>query len=210
MHKLLQRRPSPAMVVACIALLVALSGTGIAAVAALPNNSVGPAQLKSNAVTNPKIAASAVTNAKLAADAVTGAKVKSGSLQKGDFAAGQLPSGPLGPKGDKGDKGDKGETGATGVIGAITVRSTSVTIDGGTAQNGAYSTRPVTRNCDSDEKAISAATGWSDDVNDLELVTVQIRPVLNAQNQVIGYIGKGGNDSGNDSTFTLYVLCYKG
>ena len=207
MRKLLRRRPSPAMVVACIALLVALSGTGIAAVAALPNNSVGPAQLKSNAVTNPKIAASAVTNPKLAADAVTGAKVKNGSLQKGDFAAGQLPSGPPGLNGDK---GDKGETGPQGVIGAITVRQNSVTIEGGTAQNGAYSTRPVSRNCDSDEKAISAGTGWSDDVNDLELFTVQIKPVLNAQNQVIGYIGKGGNDSGNDSTFTLYVLCYKG
>ncbi len=207
MRKLLRRRPSPAMVVACIALLVALSGTGIAAVTALPNNSVGPAQLKSNAVTNPKLAASAVTNAKLAADAVTGAKVKNGSLQKGDFAAGQLPSGPAGPKGDT---GDKGETGPQGVIGAITVRSSTVLIDGGTGQNGAYSTRSISRNCDSDEKAISAGTGWSDDVNDLELVTVAIKPVLNAQNQVIGYIGKGGNDSGNDSTFTLYVLCYKG
>jgi hypothetical protein len=198
------------MVVACIALLVAMSGTGIAAVAALPNNSVGPAQLKANAVTNPKIAASAVTNAKLAPDAVTSAKVRNGSLQRGDFAAGQLPSGPIGPKGDKGDKGDKGETGPQGVIGAITVRSSTVLVDGGAAENGSYATRPVTRNCDSDEKAISAGTGWSDDVNDLELVTSSIKPILNAQNQVIGFAARGGNDSGNDSTFTLYVLCYKG
>jgi hypothetical protein len=188
------------MVVACIALLVALSGTGIAAVAALPRNSVGTVQLKSNAV----------TNAKIAANAVTGAKVKNGSLVKADFAAGQLPSGPAGPAGPKGDKGDKGETGVQGVIGAVTVRSSSVTIDGGVAHNGQYSTRAVTRNCDSDEKAISAGTGWSDDVNDLELFTVAIKPLLNAQNQVVGYQGKGGNDSGNDSTFTLYVLCYKG
>ena len=197
MSKLLRRRPSPAMVVACIALLVALSGTGIAAVAAIPNKSVGTAQLKNNAVTNPKIAN----------NAVTGAKVKNGSLQKADFAAGQLPAGPTGPAGPAGPKGD---TGPQGVIGAVTVRTAQVTIDGGVAQNGAYSTRAVSRNCDSDEKAISAGTGWSDDVNDLELVTVAIKPVQNAQNQVIGYQGKGGNDSGNDSTFTLYVLCYKG
>jgi hypothetical protein len=96
------------------------------------------------------------------------------------------------------------------VIGAITVRQNTVTIEGGTAQNGAYSTRSVSRNCDSDEKAISAGTGWSDDVNDLELVTSSIKPILNAQNQVIGFAARGGNDSGNDSTFTLYVLCYKG
>jgi hypothetical protein len=185
------------MVVACIALLVALSGTGIAAVAALPNASVGPAQLKNNAVTNPK----------LAGGAVTGAKVRNGSLQKVDFAPGQLPAGPPGPKGDKGDKGD---TGAAGTIGAITVRTQQILIDGGIAHNGLYTTRTVTRNCDSDEKAISAGTGWSDDANDLELFTGRITPVQNPQNQVIGFKASGGNDSGNDSTFTLYVLCYKG
>ena len=197
MRKVLRRRPSPAMVVACIALLVALSGTGLAAVAALPINSVGTLQIKG----------SAVTNGKIANNAVTGAKVKTASLQKSDFAAGQLPAGPTGPAGPA---GPKGETGPQGVIGAVTVRTSQVTIDGGTAQNGAYSTRSVSRNCDSDEKAISAGTGWSDDVNDLELVTVAIKPLLNGQNQVVGYQGKGGNDSGNDSTFTLYVLCYKG
>ena len=41
MHRLVEHRPSPAMVVACIALLVALGGTSIAAVSALAPNSVG-------------------------------------------------------------------------------------------------------------------------------------------------------------------------
>jgi hypothetical protein len=49
MRTLLARRPSPAMVVACIALLVALSGTGIAAVGALAPKSVGTAQLRTAA-----------------------------------------------------------------------------------------------------------------------------------------------------------------
>ena len=49
-------RPSPAMVVACIALLVALGGTSIAAVTQLvPRNSVGTLQLKNNAVTSAKV-----------------------------------------------------------------------------------------------------------------------------------------------------------
>ena len=68
----------------------------------------------------------------------------------------------------------------------------------------------MTRNCDSDEKAISAGTGWSDDTNDLELFTGRMTPVLNGQNQVTGFRAVGGNDSGNDSTFTVFVLCYKG
>ncbi len=64
-------RPSPSMVVACVALLIALSGTGVAAVSALAPNSVGTAQIKANAVTTAKIKNSAVTGAKLAGNAVT-------------------------------------------------------------------------------------------------------------------------------------------
>ena len=49
-------RPSPALVVACIALLVALTGTGVAAVSqVVPRNSVGTVQLKSNAVVSAKV-----------------------------------------------------------------------------------------------------------------------------------------------------------
>src|SRR5215204_866519 len=55
-------RPSPAMVVACIALSVALGGTGYAAIK-LPKNSVGTKQLKKNAVTSPKVKANALTGA---------------------------------------------------------------------------------------------------------------------------------------------------
>jgi hypothetical protein len=84
-------------------LLVALSGTSIAAVeATVPNNSVGTAQLKSNAVTAAKIASNAVTaakiasnavaSAKIASNAVNSAKVQDGTLVKADFKAGELPA----------------------------------------------------------------------------------------------------------------------
>ncbi len=49
------RLPSPALVVACLALLITLSGVGYAA-KALPRNSVGTAQLKANAVNGSKVA----------------------------------------------------------------------------------------------------------------------------------------------------------
>jgi hypothetical protein len=87
MRKLMIRRPSPAMVVACIALLVALGGTSVAAVSQLARNSVGPAQLQFGAVTGPKIRENAVTSI----------KVRNRSLQRVDFASGQLPAGPTGP-----------------------------------------------------------------------------------------------------------------
>lgn len=54
MKRLLSRRPSPAMVVAVIALVIAMVGTGYAA-SLLPKNSVGTKQIKKNAVTSAKV-----------------------------------------------------------------------------------------------------------------------------------------------------------
>jgi len=88
MRKLL-RRPSPAMVVACLALFLAGTGTGVAVVNAIPAGSVGTAQLKANAVIS--------------------SKVKNHSLRAIDFAAGQLP------KGARGETGPAGASGATHV-----------------------------------------------------------------------------------------------
>jgi hypothetical protein len=95
--------PSPAMLVACIALVVALGGVSYAA-AVLPKNSVGTPQLKKKAV----------TGAKLRKNAVTGAKVKDRTLTAADFRTGQLPAGPQGPQGPNGDKGDSGAPGISG------------------------------------------------------------------------------------------------
>lgn len=198
MRKLLPRRPSPALVVACIALLVALSGTSIAAVSALAPNSVGTLQLQN--------------------EAVTSAKVREFSLRRTDFRPGTLLRGSQGPAGSRGSAGPAGAPGATGpagaagsqgVIGAITVRNAAVTIDDSSPTNGQYVTRQVNKNCDSGERAVSAGTGWSDDNDDLELVTVWLKPIVDVSNVVVGFSAKGGNDSGNASTFTVYVLCYK-
>jgi hypothetical protein len=64
-------RPSPAMVIACLALVVALSGTSYANILNVPVNSVGTVNLKANAVIS--------------------SKVKNRSLLAVDFKAGQLP-----------------------------------------------------------------------------------------------------------------------
>ena len=199
MRDLLRRRPSPAMVVACIALLVALTGTSFAAVSQLAPNSVGPRQLRTGAVTRPKIRNNAINSVKVA----------NRSLLRSDFAPGQLPAGPTGPQGPPGPAGAAGPAGPAGTIGAITVRSESIGVDGGVAHNSQYSTRSVQVLCSSGELAISGGTGWSDDANDLELFTGRLTPVRNASNQVTGFRGVGGNDSGNDSTFTVYALCYR-
>ena len=203
MKGLVRHRPSPAMIVACLALGIALTGTSVAAVTALAPNSVGSAQIKANAVTAAKIKNANVTGAKIARNAVTGAKVLNRSLTAADFVASSLPKGPAGPT------GPAGPAGPAGTIGPVTVRQAGVVVPGGAAQNGAYDTETVTVNCNAGEKAISAGTGWSDDAAGRELWVQRITPVL-TNGAVTGYRGTGGNDSGNTSTFTLYVLCYTG
>jgi len=83
-------RPSPAMVVACIALVFAMTGAGYAA-GMLGPNTVGTKQLKKNAVIS--------------------SKVKNRSLLAVDFKAGQLPAGPQGPQGSQGPQGVQGPAG---------------------------------------------------------------------------------------------------
>lgn len=96
-------RPSPATVIATIALLVALAGTGYAATS-LPKNSVGARQLQNNSVTT--------------------SKVKNHSLLKLDFAAGQVPTGPRGPVGPPGPPGSTGSRGPTGPAGPAATAAT--------------------------------------------------------------------------------------
>jgi hypothetical protein len=107
MKAILRPLRSPAMVVACVALVVALGGVSYAA-GVLPKNSVGPTQLQKKAV----------TASKLRANSVDGAKVKDGSLTATDFKAGQLPAGPKGDPGAPGAPGPQGERGAPGQDGA--------------------------------------------------------------------------------------------
>jgi hypothetical protein len=98
MRFVLRRRPSAAMIVACLALLVALAGTSVAAVSQLlPRNSVGTPQLRNNAVTSKK--------------------VKNASLLRVDFKTGQVPVGPTGPAGATGATGPVGSTGPKGPTG---------------------------------------------------------------------------------------------
>jgi hypothetical protein len=64
MRYLRARKPSPALVIAVLALIVALGGTAYAGIT-IRKNSVGTKQLKNGAVTTPKIKNGAVTTAKL-------------------------------------------------------------------------------------------------------------------------------------------------
>ena len=109
----LSARLTYANVMSTIAVFAVLGGTGYAAVA-LPNASVGKAQLKANSVDS--------------------SKVINGSLVKADFRAGQLL------KGATGAKGATGPPGAVGVAGAKGDNFTlATTLPSGQTERGQYS-----------------------------------------------------------------------
>jgi len=112
------------MVVACTALLFAMTGAGYAA-GMLGPNTVGTKQLKKNAVVS--------------------AKVKNSSLLAVDFKAGQLPQGPKGDPGAPGAPGASGQQGPPGpgaqwatVNGAGTIMRQSGGITAAKLQTGGY------------------------------------------------------------------------
>ena len=141
MHPGKLRRPSPALVIACLALFVALGGTGYAAFK-LPKNTVGTKQLKKNAVHNSDIAK----------NAVTGSKVKDGTLGSSDFAPGTLLQGPPGVNGTNGTNGTNGAA-------KVTYRTFLANFAG----NGALGEAGAS--CNTGEKLIGGGGGWVDNAN---------------------------------------------
>jgi hypothetical protein len=112
MNRLRSHRPSPAMVLALLALFVAMGGVGYAALK-LPKNSVGSRQLRANAVTS--------------------SKVKDASLRGPDFGGGQVPPGPAGKQGERGPNGVRGLGGDDGPRGPG-----PPSFDGAFARDGAF------------------------------------------------------------------------
>jgi hypothetical protein len=84
-----RRRPSPALVIATIALFMAIGGIGYAAA------TIGTSDIKNNAVTAKKLHKNAVVKKKIKNNAVNGAKVQDNSLTGSDInesTLGQVPS----------------------------------------------------------------------------------------------------------------------
>jgi hypothetical protein len=79
MQRVFGHRPSPAMVVALLALFVSLSGSAYAALN-LPKNSVGTRQLKKGAVTTAKLHNGAITASKVARNSLTGTQINASTL----------------------------------------------------------------------------------------------------------------------------------
>jgi hypothetical protein len=189
------RVPSPATIIALIALFVALGGTAYAAMN-LPANSVGAEQIKSGAV----------TGTKLSDNAVTSAKVKNGTLLARDFKVGQLPGGPRGVPGPQGPQGIPGPQGPQGVPGTqgskgdpgppgatnIAVRSAGGTVPAGAGVS-------IVASCDPGE--VATGGGGFDDGNQ-GMWIYQSGP-----SSTSSWVASFHNTTGSDAPATTMVVC---
>ena len=103
------RIPSPAMIVATLALMVALSGTAVA------SSLITGAQIKNNTVSTLDITNGTVQSVDVKNNALTTDDVKNGTLKAADFAPGVLTSGAPGAPGQPGAPGAPGTPGLANV-----------------------------------------------------------------------------------------------
>jgi hypothetical protein len=191
MNVIRRQLASPAMIVACVALVVALGGVSYAA-GVLPMNSVGTAQLKKGAVSGKKIRKGAVTSA----------KVKDGSLLANDFGAGQLPAGPKGPQGLQGERGLQGEPGLPGPPGHVN----AVMRYGITTQVTAGSGMSVTATCNAGE--IATGGGFFSQAG-VEVINSRPKP-LSDGGQATGWQVSVKNNTASSQSFGAYAMCTPG
>jgi hypothetical protein len=128
-RKLLSRRPSPAMVVALVALLSSLTGGAVAA----------------TLIDSGDIKNGSITKKDLHKNSVNTKKVKNKTLKADDFAPGELKQGVQGIQGLKGDKGEPGRDGTDGTDGADATALWAVVGSDGTTYRGSHVTNS-TRN----------------------------------------------------------------
>ena len=139
MSKLIPRRPSPAMALAFVALLAALSGTAIA----LPGtNSVQSNDIKRNAVTSPKIKRNAVRSSDIKRNAVRSSDIKRGAVRSSDVKNDSLTGSDINEStlGKVPSAGTADQAGAANVAGAAGSVSTLVPFGPVSANEGASAT----------------------------------------------------------------------
>ncbi len=208
-------RPSPALVVSIIALVVALGGTSYAAFS-VPRNSVGSRQLRKNAVTTKKIANGAVTDAKIAKGTITAKQINMNAL-------GTVPSATDATHATDADNlgGSPSSAYQTKIVWARIAPDGTLTAGSGVVSSGLLTTgeyevifnRAVT-GCAYEATPGSSLVTNSDVVDDLQRPTmIRTEPRTGNTNGVFVAIYDGTTSGGTksgvlvDNAFHLAVIC---
>lgn len=214
-------RPSPAMIVACLALLLALTGSAIAAgltkssvrSSHIVDGTVRTVDLRDNAVNAPKIAPDAVGAEEIAENAVSSPEVALDSLTAGDLAPASVTSSEVADQSLTANDLGPDSVGASEIqanavgaeeIGTSAVNASefgTVTIRNSAPQPIANGTNGgVSVDCAPGEQVLGG--GGQPDNFGVEMTSS--RPSGN------GWLYQARNNSGGASNLRAYVLCLAG
>ena len=204
-------RPSPAMIIACLALLLALTGSAIAAGVAknsvrsaqivdgtvrtldVRENAVNAAKIAPDAVGAEEIAENAVSSPEVAQDSLTAADLGAASVTSSEVADQSLTANDLGP-----DSVGTSEIAADAVgsseLGTVTIRTSAPQAIAAGANGG------VSVDCGPGEQVLS---GGGQPAN-FGVEMTSSRPSGN------GWLFQAKNNSGGASTLTAFALCLAG
>jgi hypothetical protein len=191
MSRLIRHRPSPAMVIALLALFIAMAGTGYAATQ-LPANSVGSKQLKKNAVVRVKIKNNAVNGAKVLDGSLIGADIKESSLAK-------VPSATLADTATRATNATTA-TNATHAAGAAALDKATYKTAAATAPAVVPFVNGATAICDAGQHVVGGGVKVDDLAN---AVTLDDYP----DEGNTAWTGHVGNIGAAPVGFTVYAVC---
>ena len=221
----MMRRPSPAMVVALLALFISLTGVTWAATS-LPRNSVKSKQIMNGAVKARDLGPDTVTGANIAsesvgfedlgfdsvsADQLADGAVDEFAIQSDAVGSDAIAFDAVGADEIIDDSVAKEELGFGSVgadeLGELVTRPGEPTvIEGGGGENASYRVETATAVCDEGERLISGFATWDPDDaadNDYELFVTQ--EVLDPASNSVTVAG--GNDSGVEHSLIAVALC---
>ena len=161
MNRIKLGRPSPALVIACIALFVALGGVGYAAA----TGSIDGREVKNNSIASKDLKNSSIVGADVKTSGLTGSDVKADSLTGSDIAEsglGKVPS--AGQADNAATAGTAGSANSAGSVGGLTLRKLNFKAPSGTASTTLFSDAGLTikASCIGSTPALTATTSVDD------------------------------------------------
>ncbi len=193
-------RPSPALILSCVALFMALSGSALAV--GIAKNSVRSAQiadgtvravdLKDAAVTAPKIAPAAIDQTKIGPEAVGATQIAANAVSSAKVADQSLSADDLGPNSVGSSEIQAGAVRSSELGPIVTVSNSTPVAAGANAS--------VTATCPEGTTVIS---GGAQPAN----FGVELTSTLRQGN---GWLAQAKNNSGAASSLTAFAYCLTG
>jgi hypothetical protein len=198
------RRPSPATIIAVLALVMATGGTSLAGSmisgSTLNNRSVTRQKIATGAIDSTLLAANAVTKDKIAKGSVSSSKLEAGAVTQAALAKGAVTSAALGA-GAVAAANLAPATVSWKSLGAQLVAAPPVTLPGAT-----FTDVPATgtASCPTGTVAISGGESLSDTTNAFVIQSFQAgQPGA----QPTGWIATGATGGTTASAMTVYAIC---